>query len=57
MSANNKPYLCQTQYMVTVIDANPDSYLVSKMALLPLCDFQRHYTKDGLNHDVFNLYY
>lgn len=55
--ANDKPYAQTTGYQVMVIDANPDSLIPGKVASLPLCSFNRHYTKDNLNHDVYNLYY
>ena len=44
-------------YMVTVIDPNPISDIHEKILRLPLCSFDRHYTQDNLNHDVYNLYY
>jgi hypothetical protein len=55
--ANDKPYRHQVRYSVTVIDKNPDSPILDKMADLPMCAFERHYTADNLNHDVYNLYY
>lgn len=55
--ANDGVYLSQRGYSVTVIDSNPDSFLVEKMAALPACKFNRHYEKDNLNHDVFTLFY
>lgn len=55
--ANNLPYRHQTRYQVTVIDSDPDSTIPSAIANLPLCSFDRHYTADNLNHDVFNIYY
>jgi hypothetical protein len=55
--ADNKPYRHTKRYQVTVIDSDPDSGLPDKIAELPLCSFQRHYTADNLNHDVFNLFF
>jgi hypothetical protein len=43
--------------MITIIDANPDSDIPAKVGNLPLCKFNRHYTADNLNHDVYNVYY
>lgn len=57
LHANDKPYKRQVRYSVVVIDKNPDSLIPGKIADLPLCSFERHYTKDNLNHDVYNLYY
>jgi len=55
--ADNKPYTYRLQYNVTVIDPNPDSEILQKVAMLPMCTFQRHYTADNLNHDVYTLNY
>lgn len=55
--ANDKPYTHRISYTVTVIDANPDSKLPGKVAMLPMCTFDRHYTANNFNHDVFTLYY
>jgi hypothetical protein len=55
--ANNKPYTHRVRYDVIVIDKNPDSPLLDKIAMLPMCIFQRHYTVDNLNHDIYELYY
>ncbi|OFW79483.1 MAG: hypothetical protein A2201_03265 [Alicyclobacillus sp. RIFOXYA1_FULL_53_8] len=53
--ADNDPYLLMKQYSVTVIDANPDSDIPDKIAALPQCVFDRHFTSEALNHDVFNI--
>ena len=55
--ADNLPYLLHDRYQVTAIYRNPDSDLPRKIAALPLCSHERHYTADNLNHDVFNLYF
>lgn len=55
--ANNNPYNHQTKYQVTVVDKDPDSKIPQKIAMLPMCSFAQHFTSDGLNHDVYNLYY
>lgn len=44
-------------YEVTVIDYDPDSVIVEKISKLPKARFNRHYTSDNLNHDVFTIYY
>lgn len=54
--ANNGVYKRDRCYELTVIDQNPDSEIVEKISELPLCRFDRHYTKDRLNHDVFTIY-
>lgn len=55
--AGNVPYHYTKRYMVTVIDVDPDSEIPDKVAALPMCTFNRAYTADNLNHDVFNLYF
>lgn len=55
--ADNVPYKRKNRWRVTVIDADPDSDIPDKVAELPLCSFDRHYTAEGLNHDVFTLYF
>lgn len=55
--ADNKPYKDKKRYQVTVISPDPDSDIPDKVATLPLCSFDRFYTADSLNHDVFNLFF
>lgn len=55
--ANDKPYLHQKRYSVTIIDKDPDSVLPDKIRCLPLCSFNRFYTSANLNHWVFSLYF
>lgn len=55
--ADNLLYQSRVGYQVMVIDQNPDSEYPSKVIHLPLSQFDRHYTSDGLNHDVFTVYY
>ncbi len=55
--ADNHPYSLHDRYQVTAIYKNPDSDLPKKIASLPTCSHERHYTVNNLNHDVFNLYF
>lgn len=55
--ADNKPYLHRKRYQVIVIDKSPDSPIPAKVAALPMCVFDRHYTADQLNHDAFKLFF
>lgn len=55
--ADDIPYNHRIRYMIMVIDPNPDSEIPSKVASLPLCLFNRFYTADNLNHDVYNVYF
>jgi len=54
-SADNFPYKLDDLYTVTVIYADPDSGLPKEIAKLPRCVFDRHFTTNNLNHDVFNI--
>lgn len=55
--ANNGVYASTKRYQVTVIDRDPDSDIPDKIAAMPLCRFDRFFAADGLNHDVYNLYF
>lgn len=55
--ADDKPYRFEYCYTVTVIDANPDSDLPQKVAMLPMCKMDRCFTSDNLNHTTFVMYY
>ena len=55
--ADDKPYKHKMQYQLIIVDKDPDSLIPAKIAELPMCIFDRHYTADNLNHDVYNIYY
>jgi hypothetical protein len=55
--ADNNPYRNTTAYLITVIDQNPDSLIPAKVADLPMCVFDRFYTADNLNHDVYKIFF
>lgn len=55
--ADNFPYTRKKRYQVTVIDPDPDSELPDKVGELPLCVFDRFFTADQLNHDVYKLFF
>ena len=55
--ADNKPYERKTRYQVTVIDSNPDSTIHEKVGALPMSSYDRFFTADNLNHDVYNLFF
>jgi hypothetical protein len=55
--ADDKPYSHKKRYQVTVIDRDPDSAIPDRVAELPLCSFDRFFTADNLNHDVFKLFF
>lgn len=53
--ADNTIYGTERQYMLTVIDKDPDSTIPQKVAELPRCFHDRHFTTSNLNHDVFSI--
>ena len=56
--ADNKIYNSKRSYSLTYIDKNPDSdVMLDKILKLPYCRFDRHFTIDNLNHDVFILFF
>jgi hypothetical protein len=55
--ADDDVYLDPRQYRVTVVDPDPDSEIVNKMAKFKTPRFVRHMVVDNLNHDIFNIYY
>ena len=55
--ANDTVYGQKKSYDVTVIDKNPDSDIVVKVSVLPLCRFGRHYKSENLNHYTFTIFY
>ena len=55
--ANDSVYAQSHAYQITVIDENPDSEIVNTVSKLPMCRFNRHFTSDNLNHDVFTITY
>ena len=57
LSTRTTPLILLDRYQVTVIYKNPDSDLPHRLAMLPMCTHDRHFTADNLNHDIFNLYY
>lgn len=55
--ANNGNYRDKRSYTVTVIDRNPDSAIVDKIAQLDYSTYDRGFISEGLNHDTFVIYY
>lgn len=55
--ADNRLYRHTKRYQVTVVDRDPDSALPDKVIELPMCEFNRFYTADNLNHSVFTLFF
>lgn len=55
--ADNNPYKHKKRYQVTVIDRDPDGDISDRVAELPMCSYDRFFTAEGLNHDVFRLFF
>ena len=55
--ADDEVYDQNYSYELIVIDEDPESEIVEKVSKLRYCRFDRHYTADNLNHDVFTIYY
>ena len=55
--ANKKVYSSMTAYEIILMDVNPDSVFIQKIMELPFCSYDRHYTAENLNHEVFTLYF
>lgn len=55
--ADNGVYLSSREYSVTVIDEDPDSVIVDRIAQLVNCKHNQHYESENLNHDVFTIFY
>lgn len=55
--AGNLPYRYTKRYQLIFIAQDPDSVIPDTLAKLPMCQFDRHYAKDNLNHDTFNLFF
>jgi hypothetical protein len=55
--ADNKPYKWDKRYEVTVIAKDPDSPIPDLISGLRSCSFDRFFTADQLNHDVFTLFF
>lgn len=55
--ADDIPYHYTQRYQIIIVDRNPDSPIPRRIADLPLCIYDRFYTADNLNHDVFTLFF
>lgn len=55
--ADDNPYLHTKRYTVTVIDRDPESEFPDMVASLSMCSHSIFFTKDNLNHDVFDVYF
>lgn len=60
LRADDKNYLYMGHYSLTYIDSNVERAMAMKMKILDSFEhisFERNFTSENLNHDVYNLYY
>jgi hypothetical protein len=43
--------------MIMIIDRDPDSAIPDKVSALPMSKYVRHFTTEGLNHDIYYVYF
>ena len=55
--ADNIIYTMKDCYEVIVIANEPDHPVNEKILALPYCSYDRPYTANNLDHDVYTLYY
>lgn len=55
--ANNTPYYRAQRYQVTVMDLDPDGFIANRVGALPTSSFERKFNVNGLNHDVYTIYF
>lgn len=55
--ADDLPYINRTQYLVTSITKDPDSDIPKKLTQLKTSRFDRRFTADNLNHEVFSIFF
>lgn len=54
---DNRPYNRRMNYTITLIDKDSVSNYLEQIMELPMCSYDRHFTADNLNHDVFTIYF
>lgn len=55
--ADDKKYLSNKVYSITVVDRNPDGNIYDKILELPYSKFLNHFVVDNLNHYICTLTY
>lgn len=55
--ADNKPYVVDKRYLITVIDVDPDSEIRDEVLKLPKCSFDRAFISNNMNHYVFTIFF
>ena len=58
LRANNGNYATHKAYTVYHIYKDPDGDLINTfLTTFQMCDYNRHYTGDGLHHDVYTIFF
>lgn len=55
--ADGIPYVRRKGYQITVMDQDPESVIADEVANLPTARFDRSFTANQLNHNVYNLFF
>lgn len=55
--ANDDVYNMYKYYQVIIIDNNPDSELIDKIASIKESKYIRSYVANNLNHTIFEIYF
>ena len=55
--ADNVPYNQATAYELTYISKTPDDDARYQLASLPMCNFDRHFMAENLNHYVYTIFF
>ena len=55
--AENLPYRHMLRYQVTYISPKQNEAVLKALFDLPMCVYDRFFTADNLNHDVFKLFF
>lgn len=55
--ADNLSYIQRKAYHLIYITKNPDDPMIDSISQLPMCEFDRHYTSDNLNHYSFIIFF
>jgi hypothetical protein len=55
--ADDVPYNHTKRYQITIIDQDPDSDIPDQVAAMPMSLFNRFYTAENLNHDVYSVFF
>lgn len=55
--ADNIGYIYKRQWMVTCMNQSPFDKASERLALWPMCEFNRAYASNGINHTVYYIYY